>query len=232
MEIAGCNTMLRKILMALLLMAGCARSYRDPCEPAGRSGNLLSATLLQIYDQSSTLALYQGHSPILTGNDVPSCGELDGLQVGSVVAISVGYQRYGVPIGDGGCWLYSGSLQSPPPGWQVIPGAGMMVAGGGGATTSAGGEPTVITYVQGTASTAGCAGYWLLAFEATSGVTNGDAFATPTPNARPPAAVTRFFVADSPQACPPLLDAGNGGAPACADTWIAQLTCVDGPCRN
>jgi hypothetical protein len=210
-------------------MTGCARSYRDPCEPAGRSGNQLTATLLQIYDQSSTLALYQGNSPILAGSDVPSCSGIDGLQVGSDVALSVGRDRYSVPMGDGGCWLYGGTLQSPPPGVLVNPEAGIISGGGGGAVVSAGGTSIVVTYVQGRAIVNGCSGYWLLAFEAPGNATNGGTFAAPTPDSLPPAAVTRFFVADSPQACPPLL---TSGAPACADTWIAQLTCVDGPCRS
>jgi hypothetical protein len=224
--------MLRKILTAFLVMAGCTRPYRDPCEPAGKSGNQLSATLLQIYDQSSTLALYQGVTPILAGSAVPSCCGLDGLQVGSVIALSVSPHRYSVPMGDGGCWLYGGALQSPLPGLQVTPEPRMISASGGGATVSAGGPSIVITYVQGSASVNGCSGYWLLAFEAPGDAANGGTFGAPTPDALPPAAVTRFFVADSPQACPVLPDPGNGNAPACADTWIAQLTCVDGPCRS
>lgn len=224
--------MWRKALTSLLLIAGCTRPYRDPCEPAGRSGNQLSAALLERYDQNSTLALYRGHEPILTGSALPSCGGLDGLHVGISVALLVGGQRYGIPMGDGGCWIYGGALQSPPPGLQFTPQGGIIFAGDGSATVSSGGESIVITYAQGKASVNGCSGYWLLAFEAPGNAANGATFGAPTPDAFPPAAVTRVFVADTPQACPSLPDPGNGNPPACADTWIAQLTCLGGPCRN
>jgi hypothetical protein len=223
----------RLTLAALCLVAtGCTRPYRDPCVNAGKPGNSFSAQLLERYDANSTLALYGGHPPLVVGEGL-SCGSLDGLGVGSIIEFTVGRKRYGISMGDTGCWLYSGEC-APPPGWSL--GAsydlGPFSPGYGGGI-SAGEELDIITFSERAASTTGCSGTWLLALQNSGrGGPSSDVFAAPRPDQLPPVTVSRIFGADSPQSCPLLPDPGNGHGPSCGDAWIAQLSCIEGPCAS
>jgi hypothetical protein len=220
------------IAIASLALGSCTRPYRDPCVSAGKPGNRLSALLLEPYDADSKLALYGGDQPLVIG-DRPSCGSFDGLTVDSTVEITVGRERYGLPTGDTGCWLYSGE-GVPPPGWSFGTSQDFFPFAPGYNVAISSNEVTyLITYTERTASTTGCSGTWMLALQNSGqGGPSADVFAAPTPDHLPPVTVSRIFGADSAQSCPLLPDSGNGHGPFCGDTWIAQLSCLGGPCAS
>jgi hypothetical protein len=186
----------------LVLGAGAAGCESRLCAPEGiaSSGKVVSATIVEIYDQNSSFT-YQPQLVYCYGPPAP-CPGTDGLVQGA----SVEFRTAGLTDnGTKNCQLIAAKA-------IAVPAPITIDSDDFGSLASAQVEkdPSVI-YSAENVSVNGCDGAYAFAIMAGDG--KGGIFATPVQGAPPPAILFRLFLPSS-----------NGSCQTCFDNFVVQLS--------